>query len=420
MKNIFAFSVLIAFLLLASCSPGASVDSSQGSTPTVLPEITPTISFQTETVTRTTPTTSSVEQCVGSRQGLPKNLEGNVVLGGKNSISQFSLDLLDTPPYMLALATGDKLILPQQNEEQVKNFLVSPDKKWLAYYAQQSGTEGQVYILGNDGTLFKKYPAGDWWGILEWFDNNHLLISKRAHQNPYPTLVFNAFTGKTEQELIPNYPDIFTGYSGELYSWDRFHLPETVYNSDLNMVVYPKNPNTIVLWDIKANREIVEITDRSASSQAPLWLSNEKEFIIDITAENTPDHWLQDELMSVRIDGQVRQLTHLVDLFRDVAIQPRYSESADGRYISFWFIQVGGSGPSTLAIYDMSTETTKVFCLSIGGYFPPIWSPSKHQLLIDGTFDSLNNYGTIFIDVESELMAQVEKGVIPVGWMISP
>ncbi len=186
------------------------------------------------------------------------------------------------------------------------------------------------------------------------------------------------------------------------------------------MVVYPKNPNTIVLWDIRTNKEIAEITDVSASSQAPLWLTNGKEFIIDVTAKNSPDHWFRDELMSVGIDGQVRQLTHLVDLYKDVAIQPEYSESNDGRYIAFWFINVGGSGPSRLAVYDGATESMKVFCMALGGYVTPVWSPTGHQLLVDGTFDSVDNYGTIFVDIETGSLAQVEKGVIPMAWMVAP
>jgi len=247
-----------------------------------------------------------------------------------------------------------------------------------------------------------------------------LLISKfGGRQNPYSSLIFDPFTGKTEQELSPNYPNIFTGYSGELSPWDKYQLPETVYNPDLSMVVYPKNPNTIIMLNIITKKEIAEITDRSASSHAPLWLSNRKEFIIDVTTKNTPDQWYQDELISVGIDGQIRQLTHLSDLhYVNVAIQ-NYSESNDGRYIAFWFAQIN-SGPSRLAIYDTLTENTKVFCTIVGGYVHPIWSPNSHQLLVDGTFDNLDNYGTIFVDIESGLLAQVEKGVIPEGWMIVP
>jgi hypothetical protein len=302
---------LLTFVLLASCAPVTPTNQQPVSILTASPDPTLAISQPTASSPTTLPT-GSAEQCLGSRQNLPENLQGGIVLSGKNSLYQPALKLRDTLPYILVLATGDKLTLPQKSGDEIGNFLVSPDKKWLAYYTQQPGTEGAVYIVGNDVTKFKKYSASNWWGLLGWLDNNRLLISKfGGRQNPYSSIIFDLFTGKTEQELVPNYPDIFKGYSGELSTWDKYQLPETVYNPDLSMVVYPKNPNTIILLDIIAKKGIAEITDSSASSHAPLWLSNMKEFIIDITSKNTADRWYQDELISVGIDGQIRQLTFI-------------------------------------------------------------------------------------------------------------
>jgi hypothetical protein len=185
----------------------------------------------------------------------------------------------------------------------------------------------------------------------------------------------------------------------------------------MSMVVYPKTPSKIVLWDIHAKKEVAEITDRSGSNNAPLWLLNEKEFIIDLTTSNSNEQWYQDELFRVGIDGQIKQLTHLVDLgYKNISIQ-QYSESSDGRYIAFWFAQIQ-SGPSRFAIYDKTSGNTKVFCTIVGGLTVPVWSPTGHQVLVDGTFDTLDNYGAIFIDVDKDWLAQVEKGVVPVGWML--
>lgn len=411
MKKITVFSMVIVFVLAASCYSATPETQIQVGTITLSPEKTPTPNHEPTS-------TASAGECLGFRQNLPKNLDGEVVLGGKSSINQPGLELQGVETYLLSLRTGNKIILPEQNGNRLQDILVSPDKKWLVYATKQSGIEGYVYIMANDGTLFKKYPASDWWSILGWIDNNQLLISKLSDQNPYPTLVFNLFTGVIEQELMPTYPEIFKGYSGELYTWGRYYLSETVYKPDLTMLVYPKDPNTIVLWDIKANKEIVELKDASTYSQAPLWLSNRKSFIVDITGKNTIDNWFQDELMMVGIDGQVQQLTNLVDEYQDVAIQ-NYSESADGRYIAFWFAQVN-SGTSKLGIYDMVTNDTRIVCEVVGGFVPPVWSPSKHQLLVDATFDSPDHYGVILIDVDSGILAEVENGVIPVGWMFAP
>ena len=347
-------------------------------------------------------------------------MQGVIVLAGKNSIELPRFEFRDTPPFMLVLETGDKLFLFQDGEDnEIMDFAKSPDKRWLTYYVQHSGVTGSVYVVSNDGTLSRRYSVDDWWNILDWLDNNRLFVTKFSGQNPYSTLIFNPFTGNTEQELSPNYPNIFAGYSGELSTWGEYQLSETVYSTDLSMVVYPKSPNSIVLWDVGTQKEIAEINDLSAASHAPIWLSNGKEFIVDITFANTPDRWYQDELVSVNPDGRIKQLTNLADLpYKNVSIQ-NFSKSADGRYIAFWFVQIN-SGPSRLALYDSLKEDTKVFCSLVGGYLPPVWSPYGYQLIVDGTFDKLENYGAIFIDVNTQTMAQIENGVVPFGWMISP
>ncbi len=368
--------------------------------------------------------TDSAKSCPDSQQKLPVDIKGEFVLSKTYILYRPALEAHTGPAYILIPSTGDTIELPSSTKDEMSDFSISPDKTKLAYYAQQSGNDGRWFIVGNNGKLFKffsgkQYPASNWLSVLEWLDNNRLLISKFTHQNPYSSFVFNPFTDKTEQELLPDYSDIFIGYSGELSTWEKYGLPETVYSPDLSMVVYPKNPNTIILWDIKAKNQIAELVDKSASSHAPLWLSNGKEFLIDVTAQNTTDQWYQDELISVGVDGKIRQLTDLANSnYVNVAIQ-NYSESSDERYIAFWFAQVN-SGPSRLAVYDTLAETTKVFCTIVGGYIPPIWSPSEHQLLVDGKFDNLDNYGTIFVDVESSLLAEVEKGVVPGGWMVAP
>lgn len=424
MKTIISYSVLVSLILLTSCSPASPTYQSPENTVTALPHKTQTTS-PPMAFPPTVSSTGSTEQCMGSQQDLPKNIEGEVILGGQSYLYQPSLNLQDTPPFILAFSTSERLTLPQKNGDEVRDFSVSPDKKWLAYYAHQSGTVSKVYIVGNDGTLFNEYPADSWWGVLGWLDNNHLLISKLTNQNPYPSLIFNPFTGEIGKELLPNYPDIFSGNPVELSTWNRYQLSEAVYNSELSLVAYPtnstiENPSRrIVVWDLKDNKVLNEISDTWATSRAPLWLSNNQYFIVNISVSQDINHPYKDELISMRSDGLIKQLTHLADLpYMNVAIQ-NYSESADGRYIAFWFAQIR-SGPSRLAIYDTVTETTKVFCTIVGGYVPPVWSPSEYQFLVDGTFDKLDNYGTVFVDVKNELLAQLESGVIPIGWMVSP
>ena len=425
-NRIFILTTFLSLSLLASCSrPAAISDSLQ--TQEVLQTLTSTTipfvirSTPIPTLAGTSPT-AIVSQCLGSKQDRPTNLSGEFVLSGNYIIYQPERELHQSPSYILMPATNQKIPLGSTNSGNLSNFIVSPNRKMLSYFTPTSNSGGKWNIVGNDGNFIKElpgkpYPEGNWQAVIEWIDDNHLLISKFSKNNPYPSIVFNPSTGKTEQVLQPDYPDIFLGPSGMLSTWRAYSLTETVYSPDLTMVVYPQNPSKIILWDVKNKKLIAEITDPTSLTHAPLWLSGGKEFVIDVTSSNSQEHWYRDELVSVGVDGQVRQLTHLADQFTDVFIQ-QYSESADGRFIAIWFNQVGK--PSQLAIYDTVSKETKVYCINAGGYTAPVWSPSGHQLLVDGYFDSIDDYGTILVDVDRDLLAQVEKGVIPVGWMLSP
>jgi hypothetical protein len=189
-------------------------------------------------------------------------------------------------------------------------------------------------------------------------------------------------------------------------------------------VIFPKTPNQIVLWDINTRKIVTTINDPGASSSDPLWLSNGESFIIDVANHFDIKNPYYEEIMRVGINGEMRQLTNLVDVYGTSDIR-QLSESADGRYIAFWFRQVNPSDKNLsifrLAIYDTKTEKTKMFCVNtITRVFKPVWSPTGNELLVAGFLDTVNNYGTVFIDVEKGILALVEKEMIPVGWMLRP
>lgn len=417
----------LIILVVTSCSPATSTaqppkntTTAPFTTVTIVSTVSPTLPASTLAEAQPTPVSS---ECFGEEQNLPGDIAGSLVLSGDYYLYNPALIQYHNPTYIFVPNTGDKIDLPVQGGS---DFSVSPDKQWLAYYVKSKSLDGTLVVVGNDGKLFNKYPVRNWWGIQKWIDDGRLLVTKFSPQNPFPTLVFNAFTGKIEQELPPIYPEIFSGARQGLYSWNRYQLPETIYNTDLSLVIYPtdttiNNPRRkIILWDIKAGKVLNEIIDTWSTSRTPLWLNDQQAFVVNVSTSQDINRPNQDELMLVGIDGQVKQLTHLRDLgYQNVSIQPDFSESADGRFIAFWFF-ADNQESSLLGIYDMAKESIKVLCINIGGYVTPVWSPSGHQLLIDGTFNNLDNYGTIFVDVEQGILAQVEKGVIPVEWLVTP
>ena len=435
MSKFFRYIMLINLAVLIGCSSVTPPIQLWTTTPIASPEKTATISSPTPSlplptpVVSTLPTTSSVGQCIGSQQNLPTNIDGEFVLSGNYALLVHGIQLHQSPSYILTPATGGKLPIPLKSEDEHIDFSVSPNKKWLAYYVPKTGRNGQLILIGNDGKTQKTYPTVGWWGVMGWIDDDRLLISKLAAENPFTSFVFDPFKGNLEKELPPNYPGIYTG-GPSMDSWGVYGLPETVYNSDLSMVVYPKDPNNIILWDIKAKKEIAQIKDYGPYSKAPLWLGNGKQFIINISIVEESENTYREEIMSVSTDGSINRLTHMVDQYGSADID-EYSESADGRFIAFWFRRVVPlSGIFQLAIYDTQTEKTKILCVNSGTYLhAPVWSPSSHQLLAAGFLENVGNlledadkynYGTVFVDVDNESLSLVEKDVIPVGWMVNP
>ena len=191
----------------------------------------------------------------------------------------------------------------------------------------------------------------------------------------------------------------------------------------MNMVVYNGGNNaSLTIWDLNAGKMLSAVD--FISRRAPLWLSNGKQFVVD---GNISTSWqvTKYDLFLVGVDGEVKRLTYLADWYDFVQVGS-YSESADGRYIAFWFTPSSGSVDITyhLAVYDMFTGAMTGYCVqSVVDYnfpFAPIWAPDGHQLLAAGYLDTKDNYGTIFVDVDKGILSQVDKGVVPVGWMVSP
>ena len=426
-KVSFCHWTLPILLLLTGCATATPVPPTSTSAPTQVPTetFTPT-STPTATPTATaTPLPDPITQCVDSTEVFPaETIAGEFVLGGDYYLYLPKLVSYESPSFIFAPATGTKISLPQASGEEILHFVVSPDKKRLAYstyYTNNGKPHFRLIVLENDGSIRKQYwdPI---WNLVGWADDNHLLLGQKGDQEPDPAIVLNPFSG--EQETIPfNYPNANPKMNPSI-GWNSYRSIEAVYSPDLSLVVYHGEAadysatgyGSIILWDRATGKTLNHIVDPALLSDAPLWLSNGKQFLVNVTI-NGIDSGIM-ELFRLSVDGDVERLTHLADLYGRVEVRG-YSISADERYIAFWFHR--GDFIYHLAVLDLQTKTVEGICVnSTHDPYAPIWSPDGHQLLVAGYMDIVDNFGTIFVDIDKGILSQVEKGAIPVGWMASP
>ena len=66
---------------------------------------------------------------------------------------------------------------------------------------------------------------------------------------------------------------------------------------------------TLTLWDVSEKKPIVKIRNCCGGMEAPVWLSNGGEFLVNLYLDNPIDNVWQDELYNVAIDGKITKLT---------------------------------------------------------------------------------------------------------------
>jgi hypothetical protein len=196
MKKVPFYLILLSAVLWARCSPFMPSNQPLRNTPTEwsyenqTPSSTSTLVPTVMLTATLSPTMASFAyQCVGSQQSLPADIEGHYVLSGSYDLYLPARESHQSLSYILIPASRDKIQLPH-DEDGISGFVVSPNKKWLAYI-QRMDASNRLIIVGGDGKVFKEYLGQHWWGLVGWLDDSHLLISKFAKENPFPTIVLN-------------------------------------------------------------------------------------------------------------------------------------------------------------------------------------------------------------------------------------
>jgi len=212
---------------------------------------------------------------------------------------------------------------------------------------------------------------------------------------PLPVTIFNPFTGES-RDLDGDFPNMLFFFE-PLDQWDVFGKSGTAYDPTLKLVAYAsesRDQQSVVLWDIKMNREIARIQAAIGFGSGPVWSSDGSQFIIDSLAKiPEPRNWteeerLSEEIFSVSRTGEITRLTYLTDQFKEVSIGG-YVWSPDGSHIAFNVftkpnVEESDLIPgSRLAILDTRTKQVTVYCIhSYPVASRLFWSPNGQQILV--------------------------------------
>ncbi len=362
-------------------------------------------------------------------------LESRVVVDGHYKSDSFLADM----------ETGELSPISGQDEA-MGNFIISPDRKVMAYEKFILDSNGkaikqELVIAATDGKQQKAIPWEEkWLSMLGWLDNQRLIISyddptlknDGKQKTPFAYLVLYPFNNE-RQVIIPDYPGFLDSTSVSFPYWDGWN--GVIFDPTLKRAIFPRyivdgSPQyTYALWDVQKHQLVATLENiftptADAMSPMPRWLPDGSQFVLKGIA-NTPDHPSY-ELFRVSRDGQTEQLTHLGN-YKEI-VGSSYSWSPDGRYIAL-FLYNWGEEISKVAVLDTKTQEITNYCFSVAfggeGYggtewpHPPIWSPDGTQFLVMDWY-AKDHRSVILVDIAQGFAAKIAEDMEPVGWMVKP
>ena len=197
----------------------------------------------------------------------------------------------DTNPdnYLVNLETGEKFDIVDHVSRELEGFIVSPDRKYLAYVdssAQTGYSPDDRYIIidATGRTVVSHYAEANWSGIVDWQDREHLLIMEEKWnsdggyiETPAALIRWNPFTGEQER-LEPAFPDI---YALPVNFWGAYYYNPTIYDPNMDYVIYPfahQGVFGIALWDLISEHRIVNLASWDWGTQ-PVWSPDGQSFL---------------------------------------------------------------------------------------------------------------------------------------------
>jgi hypothetical protein len=411
--------ILINICLIAIIFQGCKGDSNIAGSPTK-PIATP------KTVNRITPTHHTLTSTKAPRLDYimrndcltPRNSEGShdlyegLVLKGSRDVNWQNK--------MIGFNNTDN-VFPEESSD----FAVSPDRNSIAFtYKSKTSPTGQWLRIQNNEGEIKEIPAQKLWNTqvqeIYWIDNQRIVFNLWDINNPpysiLDQIVINPYSG-VNNKLPSNYPNLELTIS-KLPHFGKFTV---LYDPTLRYVVYAANYDEFILWDRVKTKAIATIPGFSQKQEVnPLWSEDGSKVFFPANPKLDDNKPNLDEWFSVDLLGNVKQLTHFDNLFKEASISES-SLSPDGQKIAFWMGINGENDFKKLAILDLvSGEVTNLCVQGYADYYDwnvPIWSPDGSYLAVLSTDFSHSKNQPIIIDLQNHWKTSFLDGYHPVGWM---
>lgn len=410
-------------------STPSTVTTTQTPTPTQLPA-------ETETPTPSPTTMIPRYQCL------------DIVLDDTTAISSHGVWVLNTEGNngaLLISASNEStpVHLPWQEGDHLSEFDISPDRTRLLYEHYMATTRHATMVIVNAaGEMVWSHPdvdEGNPWG---WFDNERL-FNLVTQEDDVPYLILLNYATGERQEVRANYPGYTLPFLLEYAFIQEWNQPSAIYDPNLTRVVYGgctpdcAHGYPVILWDLVNDQEITRLLTMDFFGSYPMWLPDNNHFLIAANLDSSIPLAPSNEFYLVSRDGNIDQLTNLMENHLEVEINPSISLSPNGRYVAFWLRLQSDYYDYRLAVLDIETSQVTNYCLpgetfhntqglknnNYRSYYveTPVWSPDSTQLIIvqrDPEDRSIR--WDVLIDLQNEMAIKIGEELDPVGWMISP
>lgn len=301
----------------------------------------------------------------------------------------------------------------------ISNFITSPDHEKAAYietyYRTVNGSpsyiDQKLKILLSNG---EETDVSDWQPtnekLIEWFDNDRLLISLTDHSDGTISLL-NPFTGE-RQDIQPSFSDI---YKLDPIPWYESNNPLPLYNSSRSLVFYLRNSANgmeLVLRNLKGGETLWSGIVHNPTIK-PQWSPTQDRIMIAIPQNSSSDF----EFYSIDKSGQEARLSNLSSVYRFNYIGD-FSWSPNARYISFWLDGRSNADDYNprFALLDLTSGQVIDYCIGQGGG-SIFWSPDGNQVALKVMDkENISMWYTVVVDIQKNVAVKIANQEYPIGW----